>query len=411
MSTTPLRDELNADEAALVSAWRQAQADSRALPALRELAERQWRRIEAAHGSPAWPGRDAFVVLGFALLAAAAIQLPQWFGLSPEGAEAFHARNLGLLVLPVLAGFFLWLRGGPAKSAVVLVPAFLAAAAVANLPPFVRDGDFLPLTALHLPIALWWAVGIAHAGGRWRDTAARMDFVRCSGELFILYVLIALGGMVFTALMMGLFHAIGIDLGDFFARWLLPSCAAGALIVAAWLAETRQGGIGRIAPLLARVFTPLFTLLLLAFLVAKIASGQGLRFDRDLIVVVDVLLLVVLGLVLYALSARDPEAPVGAFERLQLLLVASALLVDLLVLSVLLLRIAEFGLTPNRVAALGLNLVLLANLFGSAWLYLRVLRGQLALAALERWQMRYLPVYSTWAAVVVVVFPLAFPSP
>src|SRR5690606_31902383 len=126
---------------------------------------------------------------------------------------------------------------------------------------------------------------------------------------------------------MGLFHAIGIDLGDFFARWLLPSCAAGAMIVAAWLAETRQGGIGRVAPLLARVFTPLFTLLLLAFLVATIASGQGLRFDRDLIVVVDVLLLVVLGLVLYALSARDPEAPVGAFERLQWPLVASALLV------------------------------------------------------------------------------------
>lgn len=410
MSTTPSRDELDADEATLVAVWRQARADPRALPALRELAERQWRRIDAAHGAPAWPGRDALAALAFALLAAAAIQLPQWFGLSPEGADVFYARNLGLFVLPVLAGLFLWLRGGPATSAVVLVPAFLAAAAVANLPPFVRDGDFVPLTALHLPIALWWAVGIAHAGGRWRDIAARMDFVRWSGELFILYVLIALGGMVFTALMMGLFHAIGIDLGDFFARWLLPSCAAGAVIVAAWLAETRQGGIGRVAPLLARVFTPLFTLLLLAFLVATIASGQGLRFDRDLIVVVDVLLLVVLGLVLYALSARDPEAPVGAFERLQWLLVASALLVDLLVLSVLLLRVAEFGLTPNRVAALGLNLVLLANLLGSAWLYLRLLRGRLAVAALERWQMRYLPVYSAWAAVIVVVFPLAFPA-
>ena len=44
---------------------------------------------------------------------------------------------------------------------------------------------------MHLPIALWLAVGIAYAGGRWSHVAGRMDFIRFSGELFIYFVLIA----------------------------------------------------------------------------------------------------------------------------------------------------------------------------------------------------------------------------
>ena len=32
----------------------------------------------------------------------------------------------------------------------------------------------------------------------------------------------------------------------------------------------------------------------------------------------------------------------------------------------------------------------------------------MTVAALERWQTGYLPVYSAWAALVVIVFPLVF---
>jgi len=75
----------------------------------------------------------------------------------------------------------------------------------------------------------------------------------------------------------------------------------------------------------------------------------------------------------------------------------------------IMMRIAsEFGFTPNRVAALGENIILLVNLVRSAWLYARFLRQQGPFAALERWQIAYLPVFSAWAAVVVLVFPPAF---
>jgi hypothetical protein len=111
---------------------------------------------------------------------------------------------------------------------------------------------------------------------------------------------------------------------------------------------------------------------------------------------------------LYSISARDPSRPAGAFDVLQIVLVVSALLVDALALTVIVARISEFGFTPNRVAALGENLILLVNLAWSAVLYLRFLRGGVAFSELERWQTGFLPVYAVWAAFVVAVFPLVF---
>ena len=66
------------------------------------------------------------------------------------------------------------------------------------------------------------------------------------------------------------------------------------------------------------------------------------------------------------------------------------------------------GFTPNRVAALGENLILLVNLAWTAWLHTRFLRHRGSFAALERWQIAYLPVYAVWAALVVVMFPPLF---
>jgi hypothetical protein len=166
--------------------------------------------------------------------------------------------------------------------------------------------------------------------------------------------------------------------------------------------------IENMAPVLTRLFTPLFTVLLLVFLATMAWTGSPINVEREVLIGFDLLLVLVVGLVLYAASARDPQAPPDIFDRLQLLLVTSALVVDAVALAAIATRISEFGFTPNRVAALGENLILLVNLAWSAWLYTRFLRHRASFAALERWQVAYLPVYSAWAAVVVVVFPLVF---
>ena len=234
-----------------------------------------------------------------------------------------------------------------------------------------------------------------------------MDFVRFSGELVIYYVLIALGGGVVTGFTVMLFSAINMNPGWFIGGWLIPCGAAGAVIIGSWLVEAKQSVIENMAPVLTRLFTPLFTILLLAFLATMAWTGDPIDVRRDILIGFDLLLAVVVGLVLYAASARSPGPP-DFFDGLQLLLVVSALVVDVVALTAIATRISGFGFTPNRVAALGENLILLVNLAWTAWLYASFLRHRGAFAALESWQIAYLPVYAMWAAVVVVVFPLVF---
>ena len=205
-----------------------------------------------------------------------------------------------------------------------------------------------------------------------------------------------------------MFSAIGMNVEWLAQRWLIPCGAAGAVIIGSWLVEAKQSVIENMAPVLTRLFTPLFTILLLVFLATMAWTGSPIDVERQVLIGFDLLLVLVVGLVLYAASARDHQGAPGLFDGLQLLLVVSALLVDAVALAAIAARISEFGLTPNRVAALGENLILLVNLMGSAWLYGRFVLHRDSFGALERWQVGYLPVYSAWATCVVVVFPPLF---
>jgi hypothetical protein len=205
-----------------------------------------------------------------------------------------------------------------------------------------------------------------------------------------------------------MFHSIGINAEWLAQNWIIPCGAMGAVIVGSWLVEAKQSVIENMAPVLTRLFTPLFTILLLVFLVTMAWTGSPINVERELLIGFDLLLVLVVGLVLYAASARDPMAPPDLFDGLQLLLVVSALLVDGVALAAIAARISEFGFTPNRVAALGENIILLINLAWTAWLHARFLLRRGSFTDLEKWQVAYLPVYSIWAALVVIVFPVVF---
>ena len=414
---------LTGDEAFLVAVKRMGNLDALSREFARAHSERLWKQLviapdaagESAHAARA----ETLVVLSLAVAAALAVKVPALFGLrlSPdEEVPAFYLRNASLFVFPLLAVYFMWKRGWNAVGGLWLVLPFAAGAVFANVFPWEtvvvdnvpKGSDTEVLTILHLPIALWMAVGFAYVRGRWFDDGGRMNFVRFSGELAIYYVLIALGGGVLTGFTVMMFQAIDMNAGWFVGPWLIPCGAAAAVIIGSWLVEAKQSVIENMAPVLTRLFTPLFTVLLLAFLATMAWTGSPINVKREVLIGFDMLLALVVGLVLYAASARDPQAPPDFFDGLQLLLVISALVVDGVALAAIAARISEFGFTPNRVAALGENLILLVNLAWSAWLYARFLRHRGSFTALERWQVAYLPVYSVWAALVVVMFPPVF---
>jgi hypothetical protein len=405
---------LATDEAFLVAVKRMGDLDTLSREFALEHSDRLWKQLVTSSDAVESRARvrtDAIVAFCLAIAAAVLVKLPALFGLQLDPDAEFYAHNASLFVLPLLTGYFVWKRQrnsyGP-TTLYWLAAAFVAAAVFANVYPFDSEGSTTVLTALHLPIALWLVVGIAYAGGRWGQVAGRMDFVRFTGELFIYYVLIALGGGVLTGFMALTFQSIDIDIEPFFQSWLLPCGAVGAVLVASWLVEAKQSVIENMAPVLTRLFTPLFAAMLVTFLGTMLWTGRGVDIEREVLIAFDLLLVLVLCLLLYAISARDPRSSPDIFDIMQVVLVVSALLADAVALWAIAARITEFGFTPNRVAALGVNVILLVNLAWSAVLYIRFLRGRGSFARLERWQTDYLPVYAGWAAIVVIVFPPLF---
>jgi hypothetical protein len=405
--------ELNAagladDEAFLVAVKRMGDVDTLSREFAREHSGRLWKQLvlhrddEEARAAGGW-----LEPFAFAVAAAVAIQVARLIADFPDEEPNWLFRNATLFVLPFLAGYFVHRRQLETRGWALTAAPFALAALVVNLYPWSTDSDTEAIAALHLPVVLWFVVAYPYMGGTLRSHERRMDFVRFTGEWFIYYVLIALGGGVLMGLTAGILEPTGVDV-DTIAQWVLPSGAAGAVIVAAWLVESKQRVIENMAPVLTMLFTPLFAVMLAVAVVVYAVTGLGDAFDRDLVSVFDALLVVVLGLVLYGMSARDPMESAGWLDRIQLVAVVSALLLDLLVLGTMIARIGDLGFTPNRTAALGLNLVLLVNLAGAAWLSGRFLTGRSTLHRLERWQTTYLPVFALWAAAVVVILPPVF---
>jgi hypothetical protein len=396
------------DEAFLVAVKRMGDVDSVSREFAREHSGRLWRQLlrtdedEAPLLAAGW--LDALVL---AVGGAVVIQAARLAAGFPDDEPTWFARNLGLFVLPFLAAYFARRRQLGFRGWAFTAAPFAVAALLVNLYPYDGDSDTEVLVALHLPVVLWFAVSFPYMEGTLRSHERRMDFVRFTGEWFIYYVLIALGGGVLMALTAGILEPTGVDV-DRVAAWVMPSGAAGAVVVAAWLVESKQRVIENMAPVLSMLFTPMFAVMLACAAVVYAVTGLGDAFDRELLGVFDALLVVVLGLVLYGMSAREPSTSPNWMDRVQLVVVGFALVLDAMVLGSMIVRIGDLGFTPNRTAALGLNLVLLANLVGAAWLSTRFLRGRSTLHRLERWQTSYLPVFAVWAAAVVVVLPPLF---
>jgi hypothetical protein len=399
---------LTADEGFLVAVKRMGDFDAISREFAREHSGRLWKQLVLAgddgttHAASAWV--EAFV---FAAAAAVAIQVARLAAGFPDEEPAWFARNLGLFVLPFLAAYFARGRQLDVRAWVLMATPFVLLALVINLYPYDADSSTEQLVALHLPVVLWFVIGYPYMGGTIRSHQQRMDYVRFTGEWFIYYVLIALGGGVLMGLTAGILEPTGVDV-DKVAEWVLPSGAAGAVVVAAWLVESKQRVVENMAPVLTMLFTPLFAVMLVCSAVVYAVTGRGDAFDRDLVSIFDALLVVVLALVLYGMSAREPSASPQWMDWIQLIAVASALLLDLMVLGAMIARIGDLGFTPNRTAAVGLNLVLLVNLVGAAWLSGRFLRGRVRFHQLERWQTAYLPVFALWATAVVIILPPLF---
>lgn len=400
------------EEAFLISVRRMGDSEALSNEFAKVTTESLWRQLFVPAPDEVSRGRqrtEVIVVLGLAILAGLLGKIPALFGYEIDDAHALvYLKNASLFAFSPVAIYLIWKRSLSLRFIVSAAAVLVAAALLVNLYPSYDPHHTAVLTALHLPIALLLLGAVLYGGPGWRKTATRLDYVRFAGEVFIYAVLICLGGLVLIAVSVQVFSFVGINIESFIVNWVVVFGGCAVTVVAAFLVERKMGRIESIAPVLAQIFTPLLLVVLVGLLAAMVVTGRAPSQDRELLIWFDLLLALSVGMTLYSMSARDAEKPSGLSDVLLLALAVAALVVDGVAMSGIISRLAEYGASPNKLAALGANIALLINLVLLGVGYVRFLCGRLHYQALVDTQMRYLPIYSLWAAFVVVAFPPLF---
>jgi len=213
---------------------------------------------------------------------------------------------------------------------------------------------------------------------------------------------------VFSGLALALFSPLWPGLEEPYMENLGVVGAAALPVAAAFLHERVFAVRLGIAAVLARLFAPLFLLLVLGYLAVALLGGASPFMDRDLLILLNALLVVVLGMTLLSVAEGRGATRPGWPEAILGTLLAAMLVLDLAALSSILFRLAAYGFTPNRVVVLGANLVILGHLAWLAWSFLGLLRGASELGAVRRAATAYLPLYVAWAALVAFLLPWLF---
>ena len=350
--------------------------------------------------------------VGWWLLALGAVLswlIARWPALSGVQAELFYPRNLAFVVFPALIAYAGWRNNLSWRQWLIAISTVLAAAVYINTLPVQKDSQTILLACLHLPLLLWGIYGLAYTGPGIGEAQQRIGFLKHNGDMVVLTAIIGLSWMIFFSLSAGLFSATGIAVPEYWIEHLVIFGLAAMPLAAAFLIQENPTLVSRVSPVIARVFAPLALLLMVVYLVAVVFSGKNLFTDREFLLVFNALLLGVMALILFSVSDIS-GAQHGSGMRTALLfgLSALAIVLNAIALSAIVFRISEWGFTPNRLAVLGSNALMLIHMGLLCLALYKAMRVGSELAQTERTTAAYLPVYMVWAAVVVLLFPLLF---
>ena len=345
-----------------------------------------------------------FVIIA-ALTAGVIAKFPAIFNLN---AEAFYQRNIGFIVFPVLTTYFTWRKNLSIRQMVFSGIAFLISLIFINLLPADNKSDTLILSCIHLPVLLWSVLGFSYVGDNIKDYHKRLDFLRYNGELVIMSGLILIAGGILTGITIGLFEVIGIKIEKFYFDYIAVFGLAAVPVVATYITQTNPQLVNKVSPVIAKIFSPLVLIMLVAYLAAILFSGKDPYNDRDFLMVFNLLLIGVMAIILFSIAAtsRKNENRTGSFILFALSIVT--VIVNGIALSAILFRISEWGITPNRLAILGANILMLTNLLIVTFRLFKNVSKKADINEVENSISMFLPVYILWAIIVIFIFPFIF---
>lgn len=321
--------------------------------------------------------------------------------------EMIISVNLIFGVVPFIAAYFMF-RNPPKRPILyTVIGAFVASIIYLNLLPM-EETDSIILAYLHLPIFLWVVAGLAFTGNAYKKGRERLTFLKFNGEFAVIYASMAISGMILTGLTMQLFYFVGLDIADFYFRNVVLFGATGLTVVASYLVIRNLEGGRHIASYLAKIFSPVVLVTLLAYLIMVVSVGENPFLDRDFLLSFNGVLLAVLAITIFTITGSDAISKRTVSDFINSVLIILALIIDTVALSAIAFRLASYGITPNRLAVLGVNVLIWTNLVWIIAAYFRFLTNRTDLTPVQDAVTKFLPVYGLWAAIVTFTFPIIF---
>lgn len=368
------------------------------------LAQYWHQRLHHERSVIQWGTRlETSIIIILSILAALAANIPLFTGIDEE---SFYLRNIGFLFLPMLAIYFTWKESVPLKHTMILIVLLVLSIIYINILPGDKQSDTILLACIHMPLFIWALPGYAFTGDQFSKYSLRVDFLKYNGDLLVMSTILLLAGGLFTAITVGLFELINISL-ESYIEYIAFAGLASVPVFSTYLIKSNPHLVKNISPIVAKVFTPLVLCMLLIYLGAIILTGKDPYNDREFLLIFNILLIGVMAIILFACAETTQRA-----DKINIWLLFTLSLVTILLngiaLSAIIFRISEWGITPNRLAVLGANVLVLTNLMMVSYQLFRSIQHGDMLDAVEKNIAIYLPVYWGWTLIVVFIFPLVF---
>jgi len=322
--------------------------------------------------------------------------------------ELFLARNMSFIIIPFVSAYFLWKQNVRVNIKLIIAALFGISALYINLLPNTLNSSSINLVYIHLPIFLWCILGYAYMGDSYLNKERRIDFLKYNGDLLVISVLLFLAGMLFTVLTIGLFELIGMNIAKFYFEHIGIWGIGAIPILGTYLINTNPQIINKVTPIIAKIFTPLAVINLTIYLVILISQGKYPHQDRNLLLIYNALLVGVMALIFFSVAEIEKNKK-GYYQSI-LLLVLSILtiIINGIALSAISYRLFEYGITPNRIAVLGGNILIFGNLLLVALQLIKAIKLNTQLTEVQNSIAKYLPVYAIWVGLVAFLLPLFF---
>lgn len=347
---------------------------------------------------------DLLFVIVASVVAGIIAKIPMYTEIDPD---FFYPRNLGFIVFPLLILYFAKKQTQNVTKLLVISIASIISVLYINLLPN-TESDTTILACIHLPLFLWVILGYTFVGEQVNDFKKRFDFLRFNGDLIIMTGLILITGALLTGITLGLFSLINLRIHDFYFEYIVIGGAFASPIVGAYLVYTNPQLVNKVSPVIAKVFTPLVLITLLAYLIAIVYTGKDPYRDRDFLFFFNLLLVAVMAIILFSVAETSKQNKSKAVFIMLFLLSVLTIIVNGIALSAIVFRISEWGITPNRLTVLGGNLLMLTNLLMVAVNLFKASKYPQKIELVEKNIAQFLPVYSIWTMVVLFLFPLLF---